>query len=53
MMIDSECPVCGGDLLILGALGEWVIQRCQQCGHDVQTHIDEDDEELTIALEAI
>lgn len=36
-----ECPVCGGELTVLGVLGRRVHCRCRNCGIDSSFEIPE------------
>lgn len=38
------CPVCGGELKILGVLGGYLILRCQDCHLETQVKMPTDEE---------
>lgn len=41
--MNSECPVCGGQLVLMGMLGWMRWSRCQSCGIQVSSREDIDE----------
>ena len=37
--IDDACPICGGELKLLGKLGQRVHQRCRACGSEFSEEV--------------
>ena len=37
--IDDACPICGGELKLLGQLGQRVHQRCRACGSEFSEEV--------------
>lgn len=41
-ILDHTCPACGGICVPLGALGKFFHMRCQRCGIDCNTKLEEE-----------